>query len=330
MKNSKFHGKEIVKQLIEVFGEDAPCQKTIYNWIREFRSGRESVFDEERCGRPLEVGEEKSVALQKIIMDDRRIPTRELSSLLNVSKGFVHNILKDLGIRRLCSRFVPRFLTKEMMDRRLACCVENLELLELHGDLFMRNIVTEDETPLCLYNPESRRESAEWVFKDGKAPRKMRFGTSHRKCLTLSLFWDINGAMLVDFCDGNINGPYYANLLEKARKFKRRCPNQNIWLLHDNAPVHTSNVAKDQIIKSGFVVIAHPPYSPDLAPSDFWLFNHLKKHLRGNNYNCPEVLQAAVTQFIENCSASFYKNAFLELVKRWKKCVEANGGYVEK
>ena len=216
------------------------------------------------------------------------------------------------------------------MDRRLAACQKNLRLLEVHGNEFLRNIVTEDETPLCLYNPESRRESTEWVFKGEKAPLKMRSGTSHRKCLTLSLFWEMKGVILTDYYEGNISGSSYADLLGKARSVRRKNPRQNLWLLHDNPPVHTSNVAKDQIVKLGFLMADHPPYSPDLAPSDFWFFQHLKKHLRGNKYSCAADLKESVNDFIENCQQTFYEQAFAELVKRWKKCVEKNGGYVEK
>lgn len=81
---------------------------------------------------------------------------------------------------------------------------------------------------------------------------------------------------------------------------------------------------------SGFQLLPHPPYSPDLAPSDFYLFRHLKKHLRGEKFENPDDLRENVVTFLGEQSKNFYKNAFLELVERWKKCIENGGSYVEK
>jgi hypothetical protein len=52
-------------------------------------------------------------------------------------------------------------------------------------------------------------------------------------------------------------------------------------LQHDNAKPHTSAVTSAVRESIGFEVVPHPPYSLDLAPSDFWLFAALKKPLRG-------------------------------------------------
>ena len=60
-------------------------------------------------------------------------------------------------------------------------------------------------------------------------------------------------------------------------------------LLHDNAPAHMARVAQD----IGFRQLSHPPYSPDPAPSDFYLFHYLKKNLHGSRfYDDNEIKQA--------------------------------------
>ena len=87
---------------------------------------------------------------------ERRITTRELTERLNVSKGILHDMLHDLGLRKLCSRFVPRFLTAEMQQMRLQCAQRNLEIFDEIGNAFIYNIVTEDETPLSVYIPETK------------------------------------------------------------------------------------------------------------------------------------------------------------------------------
>lgn len=135
---------------------------TIKRWFNEFKSGRTSVMDLEKSGRPSEIDEKMTEKLVKIIQNERKITTRELTRRLNVSEGTVETLLSETGIRKLCSRFVPRFLTAEMQARRLSCCEENLKILERTGESLLENIITMDETSLSLYVPESKRESKEW------------------------------------------------------------------------------------------------------------------------------------------------------------------------
>ena len=85
----KTEKKDIICQLHEAYRNEAPCKATIYNWIREFSSGRNNVFDEERSGRPQEIAEEKFEKLKIIVKEERRITQRELSTGLNVSKKTV-------------------------------------------------------------------------------------------------------------------------------------------------------------------------------------------------------------------------------------------------
>jgi len=52
----------------------------------------------------------------------------------------------------------------------------------------------------------------------------------------------------------------------------------SVWLLHDNAPVHKSLVAQQVVHDCVFLQLNHPAYSPDLTPSDCYLFRNLKPH----------------------------------------------------
>jgi len=83
-----------------------------------------------------------------------------------------------------------------------------------------------------------------------------------------------------------VTGAYYANELRELRealKSKRRGKlRRGVLLLHDNAPAHTAGVATSVAAECGYELLPHPPYSPDLAPSDFYLFPLLKEHLRGS------------------------------------------------
>jgi len=85
-----------------------------------------------------------------------------------------------------------------------------------------------------------------------------------------------------------VTGAYYASELRKlleALKSKRRGKLQHgVLLLHDNAGAHTSAVATSAAAECGYELLPHPPYSPDLTPSDFCLFPLPKEHLSGTHF----------------------------------------------
>jgi histone-lysine N-methyltransferase SETMAR len=58
---------------------------------------------------------------------------------------------------------------------------------------------------------------------------------------------------------------------------QEKCPRKKVLFHNDNAPVHSSAVAQQKITEWRFELLAHPPYSPNLGPSDFHLFPKLKK-----------------------------------------------------
>ncbi|VEN45832.1 unnamed protein product [Callosobruchus maculatus] len=53
---------------------------------------------------------------------------------------------------------------------------------------------------------------------------------------------------------------------------------------HDNAPAHTSLLVREYLAKNNTVMVPQPPYSPDLAPCDFFLFPKLKRPMKGRRY----------------------------------------------
>ncbi|KAJ4439329.1 hypothetical protein ANN_07451 [Periplaneta americana] len=100
-----------------------------------------------------------------------------------------------------------------------------------------------------------------------------------------------------------------------------------VVLLHDNARPHTARDTQNLISKFGREQIDHPPYSPDLAPSDFHLFLHLKKFLGGQRFDGDDEVKTAVREWF---ASQFYKEGIERLVPRLDKCLNNGGDYVEK
>ena len=118
-------------------------------------------------------------------------------------------------------------------------------------------------------------------------PHKFKQTASARK-LMATVFWDRQGVLLVDFMPRNttINADAYCATLRRLRKAiqnrRRGKLSRGIVLIHDNARPHTARLTQT-LLRDEFHwdTFDHPPYSPDLAPSDFHLFLKMKEHLAG-------------------------------------------------
>ena len=100
--------------------------------------------------------------------------------------------------------------------------------------------------------------------------------------------------------------------------------------LKDNARPHTANVTRNLLQGFGWDVFDHPPFSPDLAPSDFHLFLHLKSLLGGQHFNSDEELKENVSIWLKTQAVTFYEEGIEKLVSRYDKCLQNFGSYVEK
>ena len=130
---------------------------------------------------------------------------------------------------------------------------------------------------LSVKKTVTKQQSMQWKHGSSPSPRKFKVQASAGKIMC-TVFWDAEGILLIDYMQHNvtITGVYYADLLRKLRvtiKEKRRGKLTQIpLLLHDNAPAHRSHVGQGAVLECGFEEMPHPPYSPDLAPSDYHLF----------------------------------------------------------
>ena len=105
---------------------------------------------------------------------------------------------------------------------------------------------------------------------------------------------------------------------------------RGVLLLHDNAPVHKAQVAQAAIQECSFIEIDHPPYSPDLAPSDYFLFKNLKKELRGKKFQNDEDLKSAVFEHFDTKDKNYFLSGIEKLFTRSQKCIDNKGSYIEK
>jgi len=104
-----------------------------------------------------------------------------------------------------------------------------------------------------------------------------------------------------------------------------------IWrlVLHDNAPSHNATIVKQFLAKRKMTVLDHPPYSPDLAPADYFLFRKVKSHLKGRVFDSISDIQKAVTSTLNTIAKDDFYKGIQKLYDRANLCVQLEWMYVE-
>ena len=87
---------------------------------------------------------------------------------------------------------------------------------------------------------------------------------------------------------------------------------------------------EDAVEWNGFELIPHPAYSPDLAPSDYFLFPNLKKDIRGRHFWSNEEVVAAVEEWVRDKDPVFFSSGLMALGHCWSKCIILEGNYIQK
>ena len=297
---------ETYGMLQTAFGASCRNRASVIEWHKRFKEGRESVRDDERCGRSKEVNTPDLIGQIKNFMDkDRRVTIETISAQFDVSVGTVHTIIREeQKMRKICAKFVPRVLRKDQRERRCHDSRDMVELINLDA-VVLDALVTFDESWIYCYDPETKRQSSQWKHTGSPRPKKARQSKSTHTLLMIP-FFDSTGMIYMHWVPTGqtVNKDYYVEVLREFRKrFRRKRPalfKSGQWHFHqDNAPVDNSILVTDYLAKMGIKTVPHPPYSPDLALCDFWLFPKLKKKLRGCRYETTEEMKEAVTKVID-------------------------------
>ncbi|XP_055390540.1 uncharacterized protein LOC129619324 [Condylostylus longicornis] len=164
----------IKSELDSTLGESAPSYAMIKNWVAQFIRGRTSCEDEDRTRRPNEVTTPETVKkIHKIILDDRRLKVRELADIVGLSKSAAHRILtENLGMKKVCARWVPRLLTIDHKQHREVVSMNCLAMFTKNKTEFLLRFIIMDETWVHHYTPETKEQSKQWTSREKPAPKK--------------------------------------------------------------------------------------------------------------------------------------------------------------
>ena len=293
-------------------------QGSVFEWHKRFKEGRESMRDDERCGRSKEVNTPELIGTIKNFMDkDCHVSIETINAQFDVSMGTVHTIIhEELKMRKICAEFVPRVLREDQKERR---CHDRREMAKLINSdpAVLDALVTCDESWIYCYDPETKRQSSQWKHAGSPRPKKTRQSKSSHKLLMIP-FFESTGMIYMHWVPTGqtVNKEYYVEVLRKFRKrFLGKRPalfKLGQWHFHqDNTPVHNAILVTDYLTKMDINTVPQPPYSPELAPCDFWLF----PKLRDCGYKTIEEMKEDVTKVMDTLTQKVFHGAFEKLLE---------------
>jgi hypothetical protein len=149
----------------------------------------------------------------------------------------------------------------------------------------------------------------------------------------LTIIWNPSGFHLITVfekgCKFN-TGYCIAEILEPLSQWRsiEAAGNDRKLLVHANkARSHTAKLSTQYFNENRMKSAPHPPYSPNLAPSDFYLFGDIKRCLAGLSFEDADQVLAAVEGVLEDIEKVTLQSVFLEDLDRLRKCITANGEY---
>ncbi|KAF2352489.1 Transposase type 1 [Trinorchestia longiramus] len=98
-------------------------------------------------------------------------------------------------------------------------------------------------------------------------------------------------------------------------------------LLHDNARPHVARMTVQKLTELGYETLPHPPYSPDLSPTNYHLFKHLCTFLDGKTFRSKQEVEMTFKDFVASQPLTFYQQGINNLVVRWQRCIAAQSSY---
>ena len=167
---------QMYEDMMANLGESAVHYGIVKTWFRTFKCGKTSCEDEHDGGPPRTVTTPENIKkVHEIVQQDLRITISDIVEETGFSYHSVHNILeKELGMKKLTARRVPRMLTLAQKRQGTVLCEQHLTNFRANKKLFIERYVTMDETWVHHYDHETKIQSMQWKHKVSSTRKKFK------------------------------------------------------------------------------------------------------------------------------------------------------------
>lgn len=313
------------KYIRHAYPGTAPSKRTIERWFVKFRNGDRTLQEDQRSGRPTNI---LSTDIQQILDNNAKATTREIADILGTTHTTIEHHLMEMKKVSKLGVWVPHDLTVIAMQQRLTTCMSLLSRFNVEP--FLNRIVTGDEKWIMYVNTVRKRQ---WV-NEGTQPAPVPKPGLHPLKIMLSVWWSMEGIVYFELLPAGftITADIYAEQLDRVQnaliaKQPGLVNRKKVLLLHDNARPHTAIIVQQKIQSLDWELLPHPPYSPDIAPSDYYLFRSLQNNLTNMNFNNEDHVRAHIQSFFDSKPRAFYSAGIAKLPSKWQSVVDNNGAY---
>lgn len=319
--------EEIDARLKIMFGQQAYTKKTIYKWKALVTIGKEDAPKE----KPGPKRDEQLIErISTIIEANHFASTRQIAEELNEPPAKIWRYLtSEMGRIYRLSRWVPHSLSDMQKCNRVITTKSLLKVLQSSQERGWCDIVTGDQSWFKL----KYGQKGAWLLPEDERPEMDGSKISYESVM-VTIIWGVNGFHIIDMMPKGqkYNSEYFiANILtplfNKKNKIWSQATKRKLWLHLDNCRVHNSSACNEKYDQFGFKRAPHPPYSPDIAPCDFFLFGFIKDKLRGRQFTSQDELFEGITEILGKILKEDRKRVFSRWIEKCKAVIEHNGSY---
>jgi len=318
----------IHQELCSTYGEAVYSIETVKYWLHQIKLEREDLTDQPTSGRPPL--DDLDASIMRELLREPFSSVRSLEDATGIPAATVYRRLtQSLQMVSRHLRWVPHMLTEELRAKRCTQAKELRKVLKAQQKIGWRDIITGDESWIHYdINPSSI-----WTVPGDEVPVRPRITVQSEKRM-LIVFWGISGIvhrcwlpkgerLNAEFVLNNVLQPISDLLQSDAADQKP------FTLLHmDNARPHTAVLIFERLRSLRLRRAPQPPYSPDLAPSDFFLFGWLKGKLAKRKYRTEDELFEAVDEILGTLTVEKIQEVFQNWIERLDQVIATNGDYV--
>jgi transposase len=318
--------KECFENARKAFPKDYPSERMIEVHYKLIDQGMFTLVPKEKPGRTLDPGLVKKV--NAAITQEPYLSLRQIAEIVGSNKDTVRHILeKELLLKKRYTRWIPHELNMSQKKARVAEAKQLLEILKKDEASDFQHIVTGDESWMLYSYPYDGM----WLSLSDKRPEVPKPYIATAKSM-LIIFWGVKVTPVLSIVEKGqtVTAEYFIhNVLEQLDQFgkEREIIDGPLMIHMDNAPAHRAKMTKEYLETHRLLVIPHPPYSPDLAPSDFFLFGYLKMKLRGKKHSDSRGLLAAIKELVDKITPETRTRVFREWMFRLEAVIASGGEY---
>ena len=304
------------------FGQDSLSYQQICSWYKRFKDGDESLEDETHGNRPAAFDDQ--LLLDELDLDPTQT-TRQLAAKIGCSNSTIDNHLEKLGKFYKSGRWTPHLLRDH--DKANRVNLSSILLSKSKTSGFWDSILTSDETWLPYENVQLHGQWADRGQPGVPTPQP----PIHGKKVMVCVWWNTRGVVHFEVLDqgDTVKARLYAEQLGRVDRAlrKKRIDSSGIRFLHDNARPHVAKIVHKKIARLGWELLPHPPYSPDIAPSDYSLFRSMKQAVAGEHFKDRLEIEKWLAHWFSSRNKEDYDHGIRDLRRRWCEVIDHDGEY---